>query len=152
MKTSVITDEFRQRYLENPADPMAFEGTAVVFDGPEDYHARIDDPKTKITAQQRARHPRRRPGGLPRRGRGGEHARAVLPAEEGRDARCPASATAGRAGTSGSPSILNASPEAATSGGLALLKSGDKVRIDLKKRTADMLVGDRGAGARAARR
>ena len=50
MKTSVITPEFRQRYLENPADPMAFEGTAVVFDGPEDYHARIDDPKTKISA------------------------------------------------------------------------------------------------------
>ncbi len=50
MKTSVITPEFHKRYLENPEDPMAFEGTAVVFDGPEDYHRRIDDPKMKIDA------------------------------------------------------------------------------------------------------
>ena len=50
MKTSVITPEFQERYLNDPKDPMAFEGTAVVFDGPEDYHHRIDDPKLKLTA------------------------------------------------------------------------------------------------------
>jgi dihydroxy-acid dehydratase len=84
MKTSVITPEFHNRYLEDPADPMAFEGTAVVFDGPEDYHRRIDDPKMKIDAHSilfmRGVGPRRLPG----RGRGREHAGAGLPAEEGR--------------------------------------------------------------------
>ena len=139
MKTSVITDEFRQRYLENPADPMAFEGTAVVFDGPEDYHARIDDPKTKITAHSvlfiRGVGPVGYPGAA-------EVVNMRAPSyllKKGVSA-LPCIGDGRQSGTSGSPSILNASPEAATSGGLALLKSGDKVRIDLKKRRADMLV------------
>ncbi len=139
MKTSVITDEFRQRYLENPADPMAFEGTAVVFDGPEDYHARIDDPKTKITAHSvlfiRGVGPVGYPGAA-------EVVNMRAPSyllKKGVSA-LPCIGDGRQSGTSGSPSILNASPEAATSGGLALVKSGDKVRIDLKKRRADMLV------------
>ncbi len=139
MKTSVITDEFRQRYLENPADPMAFEGTAVVFDGPEDYHARIDDPKTKITANSvlfiRGVGPVGYPGAA-------EVVNMRAPSyllKKGVTA-LPCIGDGRQSGTSGSPSILNASPEAATSGGLALVKSGDKVRIDLKKRRADMLV------------
>jgi len=139
MKTSVITDEFRQRYLENPADPMAFEGTAVVFDGPEDYHARIDDPKTKITANSvlfiRGVGPVGYPGAA-------EVVNMRAPSyllKKGVTA-LPCVGDGRQSGTSGSPSILNASPEAATTGGLALVKSGDKVRIDLKKRRADMLV------------
>ncbi|HYN59049.1 MAG TPA: IlvD/Edd family dehydratase [Rubrivivax sp.] len=141
MKTSVITDEFRQRYLENPADPMAFEGTAVVFDGPEDYHARIDDPKTKITAHSvliiRGVGPVGYPGAA-------EVVNMRAPSyllKMGVSA-LPCIGDGRQSGTSGSPSILNASPEAATSGGLALVKSGDRVRIDLKKRRAHMLVGD----------
>ena len=141
MKTSVITDEFRQRYLENPADPMAFEGTAVVFDGPEDYHARIDDPKTKITAASvlfiRGVGPVGYPGAA-------EVVNMRAPSyllKKGVTA-LPCIGDGRQSGTSGSPSILNASPEAATGGGLALLQSGDKVRIDLKKRRADMLVSD----------
>ena len=140
MKTSVITDEFRQRYLDNPADPMAFEGTAVVFDGPEDYHARIDDPKTRITANSvlliRGVGPVGYPGAA-------EVVNMRAPSyllKKGVTA-LPCIGDGRQSGTSGSPSILNASPEAATSGGMALVKSGDKVRIDLKKRRADMLVG-----------
>ncbi len=149
MKTSVITDEFRQRYLENPADPMAFEGEAVVFDGPEDYHARIDDPKIEDHDEQRALHPRCRPGRLPGRGRSGEHAAPAYLLKKGVSA-LPCIGDGRQSGTSGSPSILNASPEAATGGGLALLKSGDKVRIDLKKRRADMLISDAELAARRA--
>lgn len=141
MKTSVITDEFRGRYLENPDDPMAFEGTAVVFDGPEDYHARIDDPKTKIGASSvlviRGVGPVGYPGAA-------EVVNMRAPAyllKKGITA-LPCIGDGRQSGTSGSPSILNASPEAATTGGLALLKTGDRVRIDLKKRRADMLVDE----------
>jgi len=141
MKTSVITPEFRQRYLENPADPMAFEGTAVVFDGPEDYHARIDDPKTQITANSvlfiRGVGPVGYPGAA-------EVVNMRAPSyllKKGVTA-LPCIGDGRQSGTSGSPSILNASPEAATGGGLSLVQSGDKVRIDLKKRRANMLVDD----------
>lgn len=147
MKTSVITDEFRQRYLENPADPMAFEGPAVVFDGPEDYHARIDDPKTKITAHSvlfiRGVGPVGYPGAA-------EVVNMRAPAyllKKGITA-LPCIGDGRQSGTSGSPSILNASPEAATGGGLALLMSGDRVRIDLKKRRADILISDAELAAR----
>ena len=147
MKTSVISDEFRQRYLENPADPMAFEGTAVVFDGPEDYHARIDDPKTKITASSvlfiRGVGPVGYPGAA-------EVVNMRAPAyllKKGVTA-LPCVGDGRQSGTSGSPSILNASPEAANGGGLALLMSGDRVRIDLKKRRADILISDAELAAR----
>ncbi len=141
MKTSVITPEFRQRYLENPADPMAFEGQAVVFDGPEDYHARIDDPKLKVTAHSvlfmRGVGPVGYPGAA-------EVVNMRAPSyllKKGVTA-LPCIGDGRQSGTSGSPSILNASPEAATGGNLALLQTGDRVRIDLKKRRADMLVSE----------
>ena len=141
MKTSVISPEFHARYLENPADPMAFEGTAVVFDGPEDYHHRIDDPKTKIDAHSilfmRGVGPVGYPGAA-------EVVNMRAPAyllKKGVTA-LPCIGDGRQSGTSGSPSILNASPEAATGGGLALVQTGDRVRIDLKKRTANMLVSD----------
>ena len=139
MKTSVISDEFRQRYLSNPADPNAFEGPAVVFDGPEDYHARIDDPAVGITPDtlmfMRGAGPIGYPGAA-------EVVNMRPPAyliTEGVSA-LPCIGDGRQSGTSGSPSILNASPEAAAMGGLALLKTGDRVRMDLEKRTVDVLI------------
>ena len=142
MKTSVISKEFRDRYLSDPKDPDAFEGRAIVFDGP---------------------------GGLspPHRRSGAQHRRALRccsSAAPGRSAirAAPRWSTCSRpayllkkgvhalpcigdgrqSGTSGSPSILNASPEAAAGGGLALLKTGDRVRIDLDKGEANILISD----------
>ncbi len=141
MKTSVISEEFRNRYLSNPKDPMAFEGRAVVFDGPEDYHKRIDDPKLAIDEHcllfMRGAGPVGYPGAA-------EVVNMRAPdylLKKGITA-LPCIGDGRQSGTSGSPSILNASPEAATGGGLAILKTGDKVRIDLKKRTADILISD----------
>ena len=141
MKTSVITPEFRQRYLENPNDPMAFEGKAIVFDGPEDYHHRIDDPKMKIDAHTilfiRGVGPVGYPGAA-------EVVNMRPPAYLIRKGvtSLPCIGDGRQSGTSGSPSILNASPEAATGGGLAILRTGDRVRIDLRKRTANILISD----------
>ncbi|MBE1205571.1 IlvD/Edd family dehydratase [Aminobacter carboxidus] len=141
MKTSVISPEFRDRYLSNPRDPEAFEGTAKVFDGPEDYHARIDDPAENIDEHtvlfMRGAGPVGYPGGA-------EVVNMQPPAyllKRGIHS-LPCIGDGRQSGTSGSPSILNASPEAAVGGGLALLKSGDRVRIDLRKGTADILVTD----------
>jgi len=139
MKTSVISAEFRQRYLSNPDDPEAFEGPVVVFDGPEDYHARIDDPATGITANSllimRGAGPIGYPGAA-------EVVNMRAPKHlllEGVHA-LPCLGDGRQSGTSGSPSILNASPEAAAGGGLALLRSGDRVRIDLRRGTVDVLI------------
>jgi dihydroxy-acid dehydratase len=139
MKTSVISDEFRQRYLVNRKDPNAFEGHAVVFDGPEDYHKRIDDPQLKIDEQTvlfiRGVGPIGYPGSA-------EVVNMQPPAALiKRGIKALACIGDGRqSGTSGSPSILNASPEAAVGGGLALLKTGDRVRIDLNKGSANILI------------
>jgi len=141
MKTSVISPEFRQRYLSNPRDPEAFEGIAQVFDGPEDYHARIDDPSLGLTENtilfMRGAGPVGYPGAA-------EVVNMQPPAyllKKGIHA-LPCIGDGRQSGTSGSPSILNASPEAAVGGGLAILKSGDRIRIDLNKGTADILVTD----------
>jgi len=139
MKLSVINEEFRSRYLSNPKDPNAFEGPVVVFDGPEDYHHRIDDPATGVTADTmliiRGAGPIGYPGAA-------EVVNMRPPAaliEQGIHA-LPCIGDGRQSGTSGSPSILNASPEAAAGGGLALLKSGDRIRIDLNKGTCDVLI------------
>ena len=139
MKLSVISDEFRARYLSDPANPEAFEGKVVVFDGPEDYHHRIDDPALGIDDRTilviRGAGPVGYPGGA-------EVVNMRPPAaliREGVHA-LPCIGDGRQSGTSGSPSILNASPEAVVGGGLALLRTGDRVRIDLGRRTADMLV------------
>jgi dihydroxy-acid dehydratase len=141
MKTSVISDEFRARYLSNPDDPEAFEGPAVVFDGPEDYHHRIDDPSVGITPEtllfMRGAGPVGYPGAA-------EVVNMRAPAyliREGVTA-LPCIGDGRQSGTSGSPSILNASPEAAVGGMLALLQTGDRVRIDLGRGTADVLIDD----------
>ena len=139
MKTSVISPEFRQRYLENPADPNAFEGRAIVFEGPEDYHHRINDTSLKIDSDCILFIRGVGPIGYP----GGAEVVNMLPPDELVKAgitMLPCVGDGRQSGTSGSPSILNASPEAAVGGGLALLQTGDKVRIDLGKRTADILI------------
>ena len=141
MKTSVISDEFRNRYLSNPDDPEAFEGPAIVFDGPEDYHARIDDPTLDIDINtllvMRGAGPIGYPGAA-------EVVNMRAPAYLLREGvhHLPCLGDGRQSGTSGSPSILNASPEAVAGGGLGLLKSGDRIRIDLKRGTVDVLVSD----------
>ena len=139
MKASVISEEFRQRYLSNPKDPEAFEGRAIVFDGPEDYHKRIDDPKLEIDAScllfMRGTGPVGYPGAAEV-----VNMRAPDYLLKKGITSLPCIGDGRQSGTSGSPSILNASPEAATGGGLALLKTGDIVRIDLRKRTADIKI------------
>jgi dihydroxy-acid dehydratase len=150
MKTSVITPEFHARYLENPKDPMAFEGTAIVFDGPEDYHRRIDDPKMKLDANSILCMRGVGPVGYPGAAEVVNMRAPDYLLKKGIIA-LPCIGDGRQSGTSGSPSILNASPEAATGGGLALLKTGDRVRIDLKKRTANMLVPDEELARRRAK-
>ncbi|WP_315918166.1 IlvD/Edd family dehydratase [Mesorhizobium sp. SP-1A] len=149
MKTSVISKEFRDRYLSNPADPDAFEGRAAVFDGPEDYHARIDDPAEGIDEHtilfMRGAGPVGYPGGA-------EVVNMQPPAyliKKGIHS-LPCVGDGRQSGTSGTPSILNASPEAAVGGGLALLRPGDRVRIDLRKGTADILISDEELATRRA--
>ncbi|MDB5505715.1 MAG: dihydroxy-acid dehydratase family protein [Devosia sp.] len=149
MKTSVISSEFRERYLNNPASPGAFEGKAVVFDGPEDYHHRIDDPSLEIDEHtllfMRGAGPIGYPGAAEVVNmqppayliKKGIHALACI--GDGR-----------QSGTSGSPSILNASPEAAAGGNLAILKDGDRVRIDLNTGQANILISDEEIATRRA--
>ena len=139
MKTSVISDEFRKRYLSNPKDKNAFEGRAVVFEGPEDYHHRIDDPSLKIDENtllfMRGAGPIGYPGSA-------EVVNMQPPAALIKNGitSLPCIGDGRQSGTSGSPSILNASPEAAANGGIAVLKTGDRVRIDLGKGTANILI------------
>lgn len=141
LKTSVIDAAFRQRYLSDPQDPNAFEGPCVVFDGPEDYHHRIDDPALGITDNtllfMRGAGPIGYPGAA-------EVVNMRPPAyliTEG-VSTLPCVGDGRQSGTSGSPSILNASPEAAAQGGLALLQTGDRVRINLNTGTLDVLISD----------
>jgi dihydroxy-acid dehydratase len=139
MKTSVISPEFRARYLENPKDPGAFEGRAIVFEGPEDYHHRINDPSLEIDADCMLFIRGVGPIGYP----GAAEVVNMLPPDalvKQGITMLPCIGDGRQSGTSGSPSILNASPEAAVGGGLALLQTGDRVRIDLRKRTADILI------------
>ncbi len=139
MKTSVISADFRARYLSNPDDPNAFEGRAVVYDGPEDFHHRVDDPSENLDANcimfMRGAGPKGYPGGA-------EVVNMRPPSyliKQGVEA-LPCIGDGRQSGTSGSPSILNASPEAADGGGLALLQNGDPVRVDLNTCKVDMLV------------
>ena len=141
MKTSVISKEFHDRYLSDPKDPNAFEGRVVVFEGPEDYHHRIDDPALDIDEHtiliMRGAGPIGYPGAaevVNMQPPGTLIKRGVF--------SLPCVGDGRQSGTSGTPSILNASPEAAAGGGLALLQTGDRVRIDLNKRSADILISD----------
>jgi xylonate dehydratase len=147
MKLSVISEEFRQRYLSKPGDPNAFEGRCVVFEGPEDYHHRIDDPALGIDENTllviRGVGPIGYPGSA-------EVVNMQPPAAliKRGITSLPCIGDGRQSGTSGSPSILNASPEAAANGGLALLRTGDRIRIDLNKGAADVLISDADLAAR----
>jgi dihydroxy-acid dehydratase len=139
MKTSVISKEFRDTYLSDPKDPGAFEGRAIVFDGPEIYHATIDDPALGIDEHSilvmRGTGPIGYPGAA-------EVVNMRAPAQliaQGIH-QLPCIGDGRQSGTSGSPSILNASPEAAIDGGLAVLKTGDRVRVDLIKGEVNVLL------------
>jgi dihydroxy-acid dehydratase len=139
MKTSVISPEFRARYFSNPNDPDAYEGPIVVFDGPEDYHKRIDDPALAITSKTLLIMRGTGPVGYPGSAEVvNMRAPDYLLRENIRDLPCIGDGR--QSGTSYSPSILNASPEAAVMGGLALLRTGDRVRIDLNRATVNALL------------
>ena len=139
MKTSVIGEEFRTRYLSNPSDPGAFVGRAFVFDGPEDYHRRIDDEAMGVTEcdilVMRGAGPIGFPGAA-------EVVNMRPPAYliKAGVKTMPCIGDGRQSGTSASPSILNASPEAAAGGNLAILKTGDRVRVDMRQGRVDMLV------------
>ena len=141
MKTSVISDEFRQRYLSNPDDLNAFEGRAIVFEGPEDYHHRINDTELEIDEHCMLFIRGVGPIGYP----GGAEVVNMQPPDELIQRgvlSLPCLGDGRQSGTSGSPSILNASPEAAANGGLAVLQTGDRVRIDLNTGEANILIDD----------
>jgi dihydroxy-acid dehydratase len=149
MKTTVIGSDFRRRYLSHPGDPDAFVARAIVFEGPEDYHARIDDPSLDIdescilvirytgtlgypgSAEVVNMQP---PAALIRRG-----IMALPTLGDGR-----------QSGTADAPSILNASPEAAAGGNLAILKTGDRIRVDLAKARVDVQLSEQEIAARRA--
>jgi len=139
MKTSVISEEFRERYLSNPKHPNVFEAKAVVFEGPEDYHHRINSNKLKIDEHSILIIRGCGPVGYP----GSAEVVNMQPPDRLLKQGINALPTLGdgrQSGTSESPSILNVSPEAAIGGDLGILKTGDKIRIDLSKRRVDLLI------------
>ncbi len=141
MKTSVIDAEFRQRFLSNPDRPNVFEGRAIVFEGPEDYHARIEDPALQIGEQSVLIIRNCGPVGYPG---SAEVVNMQPPASlllRGINA-LPTMGDGRQSGTSGSPSIMNVSPEAAVGGGLGLLQTNDRIRIDLNTYKVDVLISD----------
>ena len=149
MKISVIDKEFRTRFLSDPSRPNVFEGRAVVFEGPEDYHDRIEDPALQIEEQSVLIIRNAGPVGYPG---SAEVVNMQPPAsmlKRGINA-LPTMGDGRQSGTSGSPSILNVSPEAAVGGGLALLKTGDRIRIDLNTRKVDVLLPEGELEARRA--
>ncbi|WP_213981789.1 IlvD/Edd family dehydratase [Sphingomonas sp. dw_22] len=141
MKTSVISPEFRERFLSNPDDPDAFEGRAIVFEGPEDYHRRIDDESLGITGADVLVIRGAGPVGYP----GAAEVVNMRPPNylirQGIH-ELPCLGDGRQSGTSGSPSILNASPEAAAGGNLALLRTYDPLRVDVGRGRVDLLVSD----------
>lgn len=147
MKTSVISPEFRKRFLSDPRDPNAFECKVAVFDGPEDYNARLED--ADIDAHtilvMRGVGPLGYPGAAEVVNR---HAPARLLKQGVRDLPCIGDGR--QSGTSGSPSILNATPEAANGGNMALLRDGDVVRVDLNARRVDIMMSAEELQARRA--
>ncbi|WP_343587407.1 IlvD/Edd family dehydratase, partial [Herbaspirillum sp.] len=141
MKTSVISDTFRQRYLSTPGSEGIFECTAAVFDGSDDYHARINDPALGIDENTILVIRGAGPVGWP----GSAEVVNMQPPDallRNGISTLPTLGDGRQSGTSDSPSILNASPESAVGGGLAYLRHGDKVRIDLNTGRCDMLVSD----------
>lgn len=141
MKVCAVNQSFRDEYLSNSADRGAFEGDAVVFDGPEDYHARINDPSLNVTRKSILVMRGAGPKGYP----GSAEVVNMQPPDTLIKQGVVALPTLGdgrQSGTSAAPSILNATPEAAAGGNLAILKNGDRIRIDFNTRRVDVLIGD----------
>jgi dihydroxy-acid dehydratase len=141
LKTSVISEEFRSRYLSEPGAEGSFTARAIVFEGPEDYRARIEDPDLHIDAHcmlvVRGAGPVGYPGSA-------EVVNMTPPGELVRSGirMLPCMGDGRQSGTSDSPSILNISPEAAVGGNLAILRTGDKIKVDLNARRVDALLSD----------
>jgi dihydroxy-acid dehydratase len=143
----VIGEDFRKRYLSNPRDPDAFVARAVVFDGPEDYHARIDDPRLEIDENCILVIRYTGPIGYP----GSAEVVNMQPPAALLQRGVKALPTLGdgrQSGTADAPSILNASPEAAAGGNLAILRTGDRIRVDLKTCRVDVMIPDQEIDAR----
>ncbi|QRM57275.1 IlvD/Edd family dehydratase [Sinorhizobium sp. BG8] len=141
MKTSVISTEFRERYLTQPGREGVFEGRAAVFDGSEDYHRRINDPALDINESSILVIRGAGPLGWP----GSAEVVNMQPPDHLLKRGIQSLPTIGdgrQSGTADSPSILNASPESAAGGGLAWIRTGDTIRIDLNAGRCDMLVED----------
>ncbi|TKR53654.1 dihydroxy-acid dehydratase [Allopusillimonas ginsengisoli] len=141
IKTSVIDEAFRKRFLSEPGRPNVADLKAIVFEGPEDYHERIEQPDLGVDEHSILVIRNAGPIGYPG---GAEVVNMQPPAAlmaRGVDT-LPTMGDGRQSGTSASPSILNVSPEAAVGGGLALLKTGDKIRIDLNTRRVDVLISD----------
>jgi len=141
MKTSVISSEFRERYLSDPADPESFTATAIVFDGPEDYRARIEDPSLGVDEHSILVMRYCGPVGYP------GSAEVVNMTPPGALIRkgirmLPCMGDGRQSGTSDSPSILNISPEAAVGGNLAILQDGDRIRVSIRERSVNLLVSE----------
>ena len=139
MKTSVIDETFRRRYLERPGHENVVEGRAIVFEGPEDYHRRINDPSLEVNENCFLVIRGCGPVGYP----GSAEVVNMQPPDElikRGILELPTIGDGRQSGTSGSPSILNASPESAVGGGLAILQTNDLIRADLEAGTIDMLV------------
>ncbi len=141
LKTSGIDEDFRSRFLSNPQDPNAFDVPVVIFDGPEDYHENINNPDLPIDEYTMLVIRGCGPIGFPG---SGEVVNMQPPDQLIQQGvlSLPTMGDGRQSGTSGAPSILNASPESAAGGGLRLLKNGDKVRVDLNTRTVDLLISD----------
>jgi dihydroxy-acid dehydratase len=147
MKTSVIGEEFTRQYLSDPAHPQSFTCRAVVFEGPEDYHAHIDDPALQIDENTLLVIRNTGAVGYP----GSAEVVNMQPPAALLKRGITALPTLGdgrQSGTADAPSILNASPEAAVGGNLAILRTGDRVKIDLGKRRVDVLISDEEIGER----
>lgn len=150
MKTSVIDETFRRRYLERPGQENVVEGRAIVFEGPEDYHRRINDPSLEVDENCFLVIRGCGPVGYP----GSAEVVNMQPPDDliKRGIReLPTIGDGRQSGTSGSPSILNASPESAVGGGLAVLETNDVIRVDLVAGTIDMLVPEEELRARRER-
>ena len=150
MKTSVIDETFRRRYLERPGKENVVEGRAIVFEGPEDYHRRINDPSLEVDENCFLVIRGCGPVGYP----GSAEVVNMQPPDEliKRGIReLPTIGDGRQSGTSGSPSILNASPESAVGGSLAILETNDLIRVDLEAGTIDMLVPEEELRARRER-
>ena len=141
MKMSVVNDEFIERYLSDPSNPNIFIAKAIVFDGPEDYHKNINNPGLKIDENCILVMRGCGPIGYP----GSAEVVNMQPPDELLKkgiSSLPCIGDGRQSGTSESPSILNVSPEAAVGGGLAIIKNGDEIKIDLNKKRADLLLED----------